>query len=861
MKNISFARRLPPRDWLNNEMIFDCFMDSVEQRGLELYEAQEEAILALFENQNVILNTPTGSGKSLVASALHMKSLAWGMRSVYTCPIKALVNEKFMALCHEFGPQNVGIVTGDSSVNSDAPILCCTAEILSNMALRDGNSAGVDDVVMDEFHYYSDKDRGVAWQIPLLAMSRTRFLLMSATLGDTDFFRDKLTQLNGLETTVVKSEVRPVPLDFIYQETPLHETVADLIGAKKAPIYLVNFTQLDAAEEAQNFLSVDFCTKEEKKNIALALEYERFDSPYGKEIQKLLRHGIGIHHAGLLPKYRLLVERMAQRGLLKIICGTDTLGVGVNVPIRTVIFTKLCKFDGEKVGVLSVRDFRQISGRAGRKGFDDSGTVVIQAPDHVTQNIKAEQKAAGDASKLRKIVKKKPPEKGFVPWNKDTFLKLTSAPPEALISRFQVSHGMILNVLSRERGGVEALRALIRDCHETQVTKSRMRKKAFELFRSLTDRGIIEVIPKEQRQPGFTPLRVNVVLQDDFSLNQVLSLFLIDTIKLLDIESPDYAERVLTLVESIQEDPDIILRRQLALIKNEKMAEMKMNGIEFDERVATLEKLEHPKPDRDFIYDNFNIFVGAHPWVGQEGIKPKSIAREMHEAGYDFDDYIREYDLQRSEGVLLRYLTYVYNALSQTVPEPVKTDELKEIEYTLRATIREVDSSLLFEWQNLQKSAILAENAGESVEAEAEPPSIIALRDITRERKEFELLIRNSIFRVLRLLVMNDVKGAFARTNPDARLDSSHSFAQTDLQDAFLKFNETCEYLVLDTDARAPRRTKIIPLEGGTHWRVEQQLSDANKSDEWQMVFEVDIEKSREAEIPVFALVGFEEIA
>lgn len=857
MKNVPFVRRLPPRDWLDNGLILDCFMDSVEARGLSLYEAQEEAVLALFENRNVILNTPTGSGKSLVASALHMKSLAWGLRSVYTCPIKALVNEKFMALCREFGAKNVGIVTGDSSVNADAPILCCTAEILSNMALRDGEACGVDDVVMDEFHYYSDKDRGVAWQVPLLTLSRTRFLLMSATLGDTDFFQQKLTALNGLETEVVKSMHRPVPLDFIYQETPLHETVAELVKSGKAPIYVVNFTQLDAAEEAQNFLSVDFCTKDEKKAIAAALENVQFDSPYGKDIQKLLRHGVGLHHAGLLPKYRLLVERLAQRGLLKIISGTDTLGVGVNVPIRTVLFTKLCKFDGEKVGILSVRDFRQISGRAGRKGFDDAGTVVVQAPEHVVENLRLENKAAGDPAKLRKLVKRKPPERGFVPWNKETFLKITSAPPEQLVSRFQVSHGMVLNVLSRERGGVEALRALIRDCHETDVTKKRLRAKAFELFRSLVDRGIIEILPREERRPGFTPLRVNVVLQDDFSLNQALSLFLVDTLKLLDPASPDYALRVLTLVESIQEDPDIILRKQLSRLKNEKMAELKMEGMEFDERVAVLEKMEHPKPDADFLYNTFNAFAAAYPWVGQEGVKPKSVAREMYEAGHSFDDYIREYDLQRSEGVLLRYLSYVYNALSQTVPDPAKTDELRELEYTFRGIIRETDSSLLDEWRVLHDAPPAGTPAsleGDAVVGQGEePPLPVPPRDITRDRKEFTILVRNAVFRFLRLVAVRDFKGALARLEP-------RSLSLAEFEVAFKVFEEEHEDVVLDADARAHHRTSFVRLEGGTHLRVEQTLADVHRLDDWRLVFEVDYEASREREIPVLALVAFEPI-
>ncbi len=691
--NWPLFQRLPKKEQLTSDVVLDHFLDFVKENRLELYSAQEEAILELFAGKNVILNTPTGSGKSLVATALHFYSLAFGKRSIYTCPIKALVNEKFLALCRDFGPEQVGMITGDASVNPGAHILCCTAEILSNDALRLGQQAEISDIIMDEFHYYSDRDRGVAWQIPLLTLPQSRFLLMSATLGDTGNFEKGLTQLNNRETVVVRSSERPVPLIYEYVETPLHETVAKLISQDRAPIYLVNFTQRDCAEEAQNFLSTDFCTKEEKKKIALALEGTKFSSPYGKEIQKLIKHGIGIHHAGLLPKYRILIERLAQKGLLKIISGTDTLGVGVNVPIRTVLFSKLCKFDGEKTQILSVRDFQQISGRAGRRGFDHQGSVIVQAPEHIIENLRMEQKAAGDSKKLRKIVKRKPPEKGYVPWNKETFTRLTTGQPEALISRFKVSHAMLLNVLSRQNeNGGRAMQKMIRKSHESPSAKRQHRKTAFQLFRSLVERKIIEL----------SPLRINIDLQEDFSLNHTLSLYLLDTIKLLDPLHPNYALDLLTLVESILENPDLILRKQLDRIKTEKMDEMKMDGVEYDDRIAELEKLEYPKPNREFIYGTFNEFASSHPWVGQENIRPKSIVREMYETFQSFSEYIRDYNLQRAEGLLLRYLSDVYKTLIQTVPENSKNDEIDAIIVYLGSMIRQIDSSLLDEWERLR---------------------------------------------------------------------------------------------------------------------------------------------------------------
>ena len=441
----------------------------------------------------------------------------------------------------------------------------------------------------------------------------------------------------------------------------------------------MHFTQLEAAQSAQDFTSINACSRDEKNAIGSALEGFKFTSPYGPEIRRWLKQGIGLHHAGLLPKYRVLVEQLTQRGLLKIICGTDTLGAGINMPIRTVLFSRLCKFDGQKTAILSARDFHQVSGRAGRKGFDDRGWVVAQAPEHVIENIKLEEKAAKDG---RKSVKRKPPDKNFVPWDKQTFLRLIHAAPERLTSRFQVSHAMLLNVLSRNGDGCRAMQKLIRDCHDTPKARKEHVKRAWQLFRSLLDRKIIEPIP---RTPDGASLRVNVELQDDFSMDQTLSLYLLDTLPLVDPQAPDYPLVLLTLVESILEDPDLILRKQLDKLKTRKMAEMKMDGIEYEERMEELEKLEYPKPNRDFVYSTFNAFADKHPWVGQENIRPKSIAREMFESFRSFSDYIRDYELQRAEGLLLRHLNSVYKVLAQTVPDTAKTDAVREMELYLGA--------------------------------------------------------------------------------------------------------------------------------------------------------------------------------
>ncbi|MCA9711745.1 MAG: DUF3516 domain-containing protein, partial [Myxococcales bacterium] len=656
-----------PADGAGGDAILEGFLEWVAATGLELYPAQEEAVLELMSGGHLVLATPTGSGKSLVALALHFKALCEGRRSVYTSPIKALVSEKFFDLCTQLGAKNVGMMTGDASINPRAPVLCCTAEILANLALREGAYTPADAVVMDEFHYYSDADRGIAWQLPLLTLPHTTFLLMSATLGSMVEFERGIEQLTGRSVAVVRSAERPVPLTFEYRQTPVHETIHDLAMVGRAPVYVVNFTQREAAELAQGLTSINLCTKDEKRAIAEAVGDFRFDTHYGKDIKRYLLHGIGLHHAGLLPKYRTLVERLSQQGLLKIISGTDTLGVGVNVPIRSVLFTKLCKFDGEKVRILAVRDFKQIAGRAGRKGFDERGWVIAQAPEHVIENLRLEAKAAMGKGNKKKFVRRKPPERGYVPWDESTFQKLIESEPEPLESRFDVTHGMLLTVLDREfnvdqpHGGYRRIVEIIGRSYERDGVKKRHRRQAALLFRHLRQAGIIEL-----DHPRGWPrrcVRVSPDLQRDFSLHHTLSLYLLDALGQLDPAQPGFALDVLSLVESILESPRAVLLRQLDHAKGELVTRLKAEGVEYEQRMEELERVEHPKPCADFIYRTFDRFRVTHPWVRGENVGPKSIARDILERFATFNEYVKEYGLGRSEGVLLRYLSQAYKTL------------------------------------------------------------------------------------------------------------------------------------------------------------------------------------------------------
>jgi superfamily II RNA helicase len=753
-----------------------------------------------------------------------------------------------MALCRELGPHTVGLSTGDASVNRDAPVLCCTAEVLANIALREGADAPVDDVVMDEFHWYADRDRGVAWQVPLLALPRARFLLMSATLGDVTFFEEALTRLNGLPTATVKAVTRPVPLEYAYSEITVSQTLEKLVAEGKAPVYVVSFTQKDAADSAQDFTSLNLATREEKNAVAAAIDGFRFTSPHGPDVRKWLKQGIGVHHAGMLPKYRVLVEQLAQRGLLKVICGTDTLGVGINVPIRTVLFTRLCKFDGHKTAVLSARDFHQIAGRAGRKGFDDLGFVVAQAPEHVIENLKLE----GKAKDGKKVVKRKPPEHNFANWDLATFKRLMGAPPERLTSRFDVSHGMLLNVLSRRGDGCRAMQRLIRDSHESDRARKAHFRRSWQLFRALLDRGIVEIVPRSE---DGSRLRVNVDLQEDFSMDHALSLYLLDTIPLLDPQAETHALDVLTLVESILENPELILRRQLDKLKGQRVAEMKAEGLDYDQRMEELEKLEHPKPMADFIYASFNAFAERHPWVGEENIRPKSIAREMFEGFRSFSDYVQEYDLERAEGLLLRHLNSVYKVLSQTVPDAAKTDAIREMELYLRDMLRGVDSSLLDEWERMRDAAYQPAAAADGLAMR--PPRPEEPPDVTRDTKAFTAAIRTRAFAFLRSWSIGRDEEAL-----DA-LDSLADAAGADWTAARLKAAREAHRaehggVRLDPEARNLRHTYVAPSPDAAFWRVQQMIVDAEGTNDWVVELEVDLAESRDAGEPMVRLLRLE---
>ena len=825
---------------LTEEEAFEAFTGWVADRGIELWPHQEEALMSLMVGDHVILGTPTGSGKSLVALGMHFMAMCFGETSYYTAPIKALVSEKFFSLVELLGRDNVGMITGDVHINTDAPIICCTEEILANQALREGPDALIHSVAMDEFHFFSDTDRGWAWQVPLLTLPKTQFLLMSATLGDVTQIADLLRRQTTRDVSNVVDAPRPVPLSYEYALTPLEGTVELALRKNEGPLYIVHFSQDAALTSAQNLASYGVATKEQREAVKEAMKGAQFSTAFGKTLKRLLGCGVGVHHAGMLPRYRLLVEKLAQQGLLPVICGTDTLGVGINVPIHTVVLTQLTKFDGRKMRRLRSREFHQIAGRAGRSGFDTEGVVIAEAPEHEIENHKAEVKAAGDPKKLKKIKKKRPPE-NFVNWNEDTFKKLVDSVPEQLTPRMRITHSMVLAEV--EQGGNARARVdqLIDDSLQPDEEKAKLHVRAAEVLQTLVDAGVVVRDVDENGQDAYS---VTMDLPEDFALDQPLSPFLLAALELLDPESPEYAFDLVSMVEATLEDPRQVLRAQERKARDAAMAEMKMDGVDYDERLERIAEVTYPKPLEDLLDAAFGKYCDAVPWARDYCLRPKSVLRDMLESAADFKGYIQKLGIMRYEGILLRYLSEAFRGLDRTIPEDKRTEQLKDIIAWLGLVVRSVDSSLVDEW----------ENAGSVLDAA--PPDAAGVEAVVHDRRGLTVLVRNALFSRVRMAAHRDIAGL-------GEADGEWGFGERAWAQALDEYYEAHEEILLDADARS--KAYLILNEADEEeahvWHVRQIFHDEDGDNDFAIAADVDLDATQAGDGVVFKdyRVGFAE--
>ena len=877
-----------PEPWLTPEEAYERFIDWVSARGIEPWPHQEDALFSLAAGSNVILGTPTGSGKSLVALGMMFMAMASGQRAYYTAPIKALVSEKFFYLVDILGRNNVGMITGDSHINTSAPVICCTAEILANQALREGEDTDVGCVAMDEFHFFSDPDRGWAWQVPLLTLPHAQFLLMSATLGDMTAIGETLTRTTRRDLELIADAPRPVPLSYEYVKTALEGTVELALRQGDSPLYIVHFSQDAALQSARALASYGVASKEQREAIKEAIKGGRFTTAFGKTLKHLISSGVGLHHAGMLPRYRLLVEKLAQQGLLPVICGTDTLGVGINVPIHTVLLTGLTKFDGRKQRRLRSREFHQIAGRAGRSGFDTEGVVIAEAPEFEIENHKAELKAMGDPKKMKKLKKKRPPE-GFVTWNEATFTRLIASEPETLKPRLRITHSMVLAEV--EQGGDAWTRVLelIDASLQTPEEKAKLEARAAEIFATLIDAGVVvreavdvhgdgagastsvslteastnldvlrahdaacdegdgavdEAYLPLNECNGATPATghpldgaadyyLTVDLPEDFALDQPLSPFLLAALELLDPECPSYTLDLISMVEATLEDPKQILRAQERRARDAAMNAMKAEGVDFEERLDRLQDITYPKPLEELLDVAFAKYCAQVPWANDYELSPKSVLRDMLETGCDFKSYIAQYKIARCEGILLRYLTEAYRSLDRTVPVERRTEELDDIVSWLGLVVRSVDSSLVDEWAN----AGTAPGAAPLKRADV----------VVQDRRGMTLMVRNALFQRVRLAAQDKAAELGA-------LDEEWGYGEFRWNRVLDAFYRTHDELLVDADARS---SAFLTIDDGDEltdhvWHVHQVFHDSEGDHDFGIMADVDLDATQDGDGIVF---------
>ncbi len=831
------AELLPPHG-SDQSLVLDAFAAWAQESGRPLYPHQEEAALALAAGDHVVLATPTGSGKSLVAVAGVLLALNEGRRAVWTAPIKALVAEKFFDLVDLLGAQHVGLATGDAAINLDAPVLVCTAEVLANNALALGSASDFGFACLDEFHYYADPERGWAWQVPLLELTDCQMLLASATLGDMTAITVDLHQRSGRGVTEVTSVDPPTPLYHQWRMTSVADSVLDAVRDGLSPVYVVHANQASAIERAQALVSTNVTTRPQREAIAAAMAGVKMGRGFGDTLDRLVRNGVGVHHAGMLPRYRRLVERLAGDGLLPVICGTDTLGVGVNIPIRTVLMTALTKFDGTRVRQFSVREFHQLAGRAGRPGFDPDGHVWVQAPDHVIETARALSKAGDDPKARRKATRAKVPE-GFVNYDEAAMNRIITARPEPLTSRFRVTADLVAGVLRRPDGPA-ALKHLLRTNHDAPARRRQHQKRAIAVYRSLEAAGVAE----RQRDPQgrCRGVRVGSLVEGTderaaLRFSAPLTPFAIEVIATFDRDDPAYLLDVVSVIESVLDDPRQILHAQQHAAKGAAVARLKAEGMLYEERMEQLETITWPQPLAELLHNCFHAYHQHHPWIS-ESPAPKSILREMLEGGDTFATFVRRYRLERSEGLVLRYLTDSWRTLDRSLPDGVYTDALEDIVAWLGQLIRATDATLLDEWALLAGKPVHEHLAPEAPDVgRAGPPPA------------WRTAVRTAAFGWVELLASRSYAPLADRSGWNAER----------LAEAMRPYWSEYVAIGIDSDARSASHFSLT--EEPERWVITQQLVDPDGDGEWRFVATVDLAAAEAEGAPTIQLqwLGFDQ--
>jgi superfamily II DNA/RNA helicase len=738
----------------------------LEQLPYAPYPVQEEALLSWFTaEQGVMVCTPTGTGKTLIAQAALFEALHTGQRAYYTTPLIALTEQKFLetqALAKRWGfsPDQVGLVTGNRRVNPEANVLIVVAEILLNRLLnsQEFDFSAVSAVVMDEFHSFADPERGIVWELTLnLLPPHVRLLLLSATVGNASEFMSWLEHRQGRKLELVEGRERKVPLEYIWVPNLLLGEQLEAMAAgdealRKTPALVFCFSRDECWSTAEHLKGLDLLPGPAR--AALALKLPKFDLTQGAgpKLKAMLGRGVGVHHAGLLPKYRRIVEGLFERKMLAVVVCTETLAAGINLPARSVVFTSLVKGPPGKQKLIEPSSVQQIAGRAGRPQFDAKGYVYALAHEDDVKIFRWKARydsipaTARDPAllKMKKELERKKPTRreNQTYWNQAQFDKLKHALPGKLYSKGPLPWRLLAYLL-KVSPEVERIRTVVR---KRLLDEGRIRAGEIaldQMLKTLADGGFVTLDPpppvvdpaqpSAHGSPRYQPVLAHPLPRLDQllvfkSIQPLYGAFLVDLLgKASPIERLQAWESVLELPRPLLRfvrvpwpdelppgplekdilDPELVNRGLL----NAKV--LLPPGEPDDDELVDDDEDEFPKRLAEKL---FLLFEAKFPTVTDLAVEPVWCAAELLRFDGDFNKYVKARDLTKQEGLVFRHCLRLVLLLGEFLEVcPPELDilawraELRELADRLTATCRAVDPQSTDEAVTLAHAADVVE--------------------------------------------------------------------------------------------------------------------------------------------------------